>query len=215
MSYQKILSEHELSLKQNTEITQHLETLQIKFRETVSGSAEEFSLLQAELSRLNQEWDVGKSSVMELEEERDDLLSKVDTAVQQILVLKKAAVKVDTSETGVLTEACDESVYEGMVRKLNDLDLEYDLLMTRFEDQEKKFDVVSSENRNLLQSNHKQKLQYMVNLKEDYNKVMTEVSECIINGLERDIDEPDYKVGESTECKSSTGEQGEQVVELL
>lgn len=115
-----------------------------------------------------------KSVISELEEERDDLLGKVDKAVHQIAALKKASVQKPCVSTAVATDSCNQSAYDEVLRKLNDLDLEHDMLKAKLKETERELKKVSEENRNLLQSNHKQKLQYMVTLKEDFNKVMNE-----------------------------------------
>ncbi|KAL3900237.1 MAG: hypothetical protein SGCHY_001484 [Lobulomycetales sp.] len=171
-------------LDESTALKASLEEIERSLSETstaydqISTQYNQSKFLCDQMTQAAQERDAeisaAKSVISELEEERDDLLGKVDKAVHQIAALKKASVQKPCVSTAVATDSCNQSAYDEVLRKLNDLDLEHDMLKAKLKETERELKKVSEENRNLLQSNHKQKLQYMVTLKEDFNKVMNE-----------------------------------------
>ena len=155
-SLKQTSSEHENTLTEKLALAAELKLVTARMQETQSARDEEVSLLQTKLAHDRK---TALALATTLEDERDDLLLKVDTAVQKIVCLKRAALPAPTSSVAILTDACDASAHESVVKRMLELDLEHDQLQKEFKEQTRKLDKVSVENRSLLQSNHKQKLQ--------------------------------------------------------
>lgn len=141
---------NESIVQENKEITIQLDT----FSTNLDSERAELSRIRLERES---ERTLSDSTLLELEAERDDLLVKVDGAVQQIIALKKETV--DVTEIGIETDSCNESVFECLSLKCDQAIMERDLLEAKLDNLSEKLSDVTEENRNLLQSNHKQKLQ--------------------------------------------------------
>jgi len=88
--------------------------------------------------------------------------------------LEGALQKAEVCSVFVSTDACEPGVYEILEHRVTQLDLEHDLLAANYDERGRELERVRSENRALMQSNQKQKVQYMMQLKEDYNRVQQE-----------------------------------------
>lgn len=144
-------------------------------RDQITTSLEaQIELHKLEVEKLKREVSPNnESQIQELNDliiSRDRQLASTRRELQQALVnvasltddLDDALSKPESTDKNVNTDDCEPSMFEKLQLRLADLDSECESLSCKFNEQRKDLERVQAENRALLQSNHKQKLQVCV-----------------------------------------------------